>query len=214
MVLSMRARAVSPLLAIACFLVASLTACGFAAAALLTGRVLDARTGEPITDARVRIFAPAKETVTDRAGEFRFGDLAPGAYEMEASRVGYQPERRASTVDSAAAAVEFRLEARAIPVAPVEVTTTRASERGSAVAFTDLDPKELEKRYWAQDVPMLLAETTGVHAYSDAGSGIGYSYVKIRGIPLMVTATRRVTKSTGWIIPISSRARSHSKSSE
>ena len=179
----MRARAVSPLLAIACFLVASLTACGFAAAALLTGRVLDARTGEPITDARVRILAPAKETVTDRAGEFRFGDLAPGAYELEASRVGYQPVRRAATVDSAAAAVEFRLEARAIPVAPVEVTTTRASERGSAVAFTDLDPKEVEKRYWAQDVPMLLAETPGVYAYSDAGNGIGYSYVKIRGFP-------------------------------
>src|SRR2546428_11531737 len=97
MVLSMRARAVSPLLAIACFLVASLTACGFAAAALLTGRVLDARTGEPITDARVRILAPAKETVTDRAGEVRFGDLAPGAYRMEAAPVRDQARRRRGT---------------------------------------------------------------------------------------------------------------------
>src|SRR5258705_9807732 len=30
---------------------------------------------------------------------------------------------------------------------------------------------------------MLLAETPGVYAYSDAGNGIGYSYVKIRGFP-------------------------------
>ena len=30
---------------------------------------------------------------------------------------------------------------------------------------------------------MLLAETPGAYAYSDAGNGIGYSYLKIRGFP-------------------------------
>ena len=39
----------------------------------------------------------------------------------------------------------------------------------------------MRSSYWAQDVPMLLAETPGTYAYSDAGNGIGYSYVKIRG---------------------------------
>src|SRR5882762_5155000 len=141
MVLSMNPRVVSPLLAIACYLVVLLVPCARAAAAPVTGRVLDAGTGEPIADARVRVLAPPVETATDRAGNFRFGDLGSGSYELEASRVGYQPERRAVTVDSSGAAIEFRLEPRAIPVAPVEVTTTRASERGSPVAFTDLDRK-------------------------------------------------------------------------
>ena len=70
---------------------------------------------------------------------------------------------------------------RVYPVPTVEVTTTRPQERGSAVAFTRLERQKIEEKYWGQDVPMLLAETPGVYAYSDAGNSIGYSYVKIRG---------------------------------
>jgi len=60
-------------------------------ASLLAGRVLDARTGEPVSDARVRIASLPAETVTDRAGEFRIANLATGAYEVEASRVVTRP---------------------------------------------------------------------------------------------------------------------------
>ncbi|HEX7078080.1 MAG TPA: TonB-dependent receptor, partial [Candidatus Eisenbacteria bacterium] len=81
----------------------------------------------------------------------------------------------------------IRLTPRAFPLPGIEVTTTRATERGSPVAFTELSRGEIRDRYWAQDVPMLLAETPGVYAYSDAGNGVGYSYVKIRGF-----AQRRV----------------------
>jgi len=78
-------------------------------------------------------------------------------------------------------AVDIPLEPGALPGPVVEVTTTRATERGSAVAFTELSRSDVKERYWAQDVPMLLAETPSVYAYSDAGNGVGYSYVKIRG---------------------------------
>ncbi|TMQ58389.1 MAG: TonB-dependent receptor [Candidatus Eisenbacteria bacterium] len=149
----------------------------------LTGRVLDARSGEPLSDARVRILAPAMETATGRGGEFLFSNVAPGTYELEASRLGFAPERRSVSLGADTVSVEFRLEPKPVPVPPVEVTTTRATERGSAVAFTDLDRKTIQEHYWAQDVPMLLAETPSVYAYSDAGNGIGYSYVKIRGFP-------------------------------
>ena len=144
--------------------------------------MLDAQTGEAVPSARVRIASPPAETAAGSAGEFSFFNLAPGTYELEASRVGYTAERRTVTVGADTVAVEFRLEPRPVAVPPVEVTTT-ATERGSAVAFTDVDREEIQQRYWAQDVPMLLAETPGVYSYSDAGNGIGYSYVKIRGFP-------------------------------
>jgi iron complex outermembrane receptor protein len=144
---------------------------------------MDGRTGEPIPEARVRLLTPSgMQTTTDLSGEFQIG-LVAGPAELEASRQGYETERiMVDGADSAAVAI-FNLQPRPIPVPPVEVTTTRATERGSAVAFTDLDRKEIQQRYWAQDVPMLLAETPGVYSYSDAGNGIGYSYVKIRGFP-------------------------------
>lgn len=65
----------------------------------------------------------------------------------------------------------------------IQVVSTRATDRKSAVAFTELGRGQIREQYQAQDVPMLLAETPGVYAYSDAGNGIGYSYVQIRGFP-------------------------------
>ncbi|MFQ6675874.1 MAG: TonB-dependent receptor, partial [Fidelibacterota bacterium] len=51
------------------------------------------------------------------------------------------------------------------------------------VAFSTLDREAIESRYSHQDVPMVLAELPGVYAYSDAGNGVGYTYLKIRGFP-------------------------------
>src|SRR3954463_6018902 len=145
------------------------------------GQVADADTGEPVAQARIRAFAPrVAETVTDRSGLFDLL-LVTEPVQLEATRQGYDPLR--VTIAPTDTMVTLRLRPRPIPVATVEVTTTRATERGSAVAFTQLDRAAIQDKYWAQDVPMLLAETPGVYAYSDAGNGIGYSYVKIRGFP-------------------------------
>ncbi|HZI89424.1 MAG TPA: TonB-dependent receptor plug domain-containing protein, partial [Candidatus Polarisedimenticolia bacterium] len=143
--------------------------------------MVDARTGEPVPEARIRVLAPrVEETVTDRAGAFEL-ELLAQPVELEASRQGYEPQR--ITVAISDTVITVSLQPHAIPVASVEVTTTRAVDRKSAVAFTDLSRPAIQEKYWAQDVPMLLAETPGVYAYSDAGNGIGYSYVKVRGFP-------------------------------
>jgi iron complex outermembrane receptor protein len=193
MVLSMGPRSAS-FLALAASLLLLSSSGSPAQASLLAGRVLDDRTSDPIPDARVRVLSPPAETATDRAGEFRFANLVPGSYDVEASRIGYAPDRRTVTVGADSAFLELRLTSRPIPVTQLEVTTTRATERGSAVAFTDLDRKAILNSYWAQDVPMLLQETPGVYSYSDAGNGIGYSYVKIRGF-----AQRRVAVTINGI---------------
>src|SRR5258706_6897820 len=188
MVLSMKAR-LGSLLFLACALCSANPAQGTFGKIkalyerTLQGRVVDARTGEPVPQARLRLLPPqVGEAVTDASGEFHLlvGLQKP---ELEASRQDYRPERlTVDTTDTTAVAV-FHLEPRPIPVATVDVSTTGASERGSAVAFTDLDRKAIQERYWAQDAPMLLNETPGVYSYSDAGNGIGYSYIKIRGFP-------------------------------
>jgi iron complex outermembrane receptor protein len=148
----------------------------------LSGLVLDAMTGRPIPYARVVLLAvPVIEMVTDQDGKFQTPMTAPGVYEIEISRLGYTTKRQTLEISAPAAHLELTLEPRAIPTPEFEVTTTRATERGSAVAFTELDRPAIQERYWAQDVPMLLAETPGVYAYSDAGNGVGYSYVKVRG---------------------------------
>lgn len=148
----------------------------------LHGRVVDAATGQPVPQARVTLrTAPRADTVTDQDGEFRFEGRLPGVHEIEVSRLGYVTLRVQASVSETAPVLVLEMESMALPGPQLEVTTTRATERETPAAFTELSRPEIQERYWAQDVPMLLAETPGTYAYSDAGNGIGYSYVKLRG---------------------------------
>jgi iron complex outermembrane recepter protein len=158
----------------------------------LVGQVADSASGQPVAQARVRALGTARaatrETVTGADGSFRLENLAGPRGTIEISRQGFETARVAYDVsDTTSAPLTIRFTAHAVPLAPVEVSTTRAVERESPVPFTELPKPEIQARYWAQDVPMLLAETPGVYAYSDAGNGVGYSYVQIRGF-----AQRRV----------------------
>ncbi|HET7224572.1 MAG TPA: TonB-dependent receptor [Candidatus Eisenbacteria bacterium] len=64
----------------------------------------------------------------------------------------------------------------------VRVTTSRAGDL-TPVAHASLDRAEIVQRNIGLDTPMLLAQLPGAYAYSDAGNGIGYSYLSIRGFP-------------------------------
>jgi len=71
---------------------------------------------------------------------------------------------------------------RVVPLRGIEVSTARAGDR-APVAVSRVSRAELQRRNTGQDTPMLLAGLPGVYAYSDAGNGIGYSYLSIRGFP-------------------------------
>ncbi|HSM62870.1 MAG TPA: TonB-dependent receptor [Gillisia sp.] len=51
----------------------------------------------------------------------------------------------------------------------------------SPVTHSDLSKKELEKRNLGQDIPYLLSYMPSVVTTSDAGAGIGYTYIRVRG---------------------------------
>ena len=145
------------------------------------GRVLDAKTGEPLAGASVRLVGTGIGTVAAADGSFRipFGPTEKLQF-LRAEIVGYAPAELPANFEHE---VELRLTPVAIPVAGAEVNSHLAEEGRSPTAFTTLDRRDIERDYYGQDLPMLLAETPGAYAYSDAGNGIGYSYLKIRGFP-------------------------------
>ena len=63
-----------------------------------------------------------------------------------------------------------------------EVVVT-ASRYGTDVHLsqTNLTTAEIRRNQSAQDIPMALDDIPGVYSYSDAGNGLGYTYLKIRG---------------------------------
>ena len=63
---------------------------------------------------------------------------------------------------------------------PVEVKTIRASAM-APFAKTNLNKEDIRKQNLGQDLPFLLNQTPSVIINSDAGNGIGYTGLRIRG---------------------------------
>ena len=62
----------------------------------------------------------------------------------------------------------------------VVVIASRATEK-TPIAFTNVTSEELAKKNIGQDIPYLLSMTPSVITTSDAGIGIGYTSMRIRG---------------------------------
>ena len=62
----------------------------------------------------------------------------------------------------------------------VQVVAIRAS-RKTPIAFTNMNKEQLKAVNYGQDVPYLLSLTPSVTMTSDAGNGIGYTSLRIRG---------------------------------
>ena len=62
----------------------------------------------------------------------------------------------------------------------VNVNAIRANEK-TPIAYTNLNLEEIEKNNFGQDLPYILSLTPSVVTTSDAGAGIGYTSLRIRG---------------------------------
>ena len=70
--------------------------------------------------------------------------------------------------------------ARRIVTPEALVTASRANDR-TATAYTNLSKQDLAKQNFGQDLPYLLNQTPSVVVNSDAGAGVGYTDIRIRG---------------------------------
>ncbi len=83
-------------------------------------------------------------------------------------------------VRPAANAVPDTVRLRQIITPEVAVTATRATDK-TGTAFSTVGRAELQARNFGQDLPYLLDQTPSVVTTSDAGTGIGYTGLRIRG---------------------------------
>lgn len=69
---------------------------------------------------------------------------------------------------------------RVISLQEVEIISTRATVT-TPVAFTNVSKEQLKKQNFGQDLPYLLSMIPSAITTSDAGAGIGYTTLRIRG---------------------------------
>ncbi|MES2828518.1 MAG: TonB-dependent receptor [Bacteroidota bacterium] len=68
----------------------------------------------------------------------------------------------------------------AIRLDEITVKATRAGEK-SGTTFKNISKAEIEANNFGQDLPFILNNTPGVVITSDAGAGVGYTGIRIRG---------------------------------
>ncbi|MCU0302776.1 MAG: TonB-dependent receptor [Thermoanaerobaculales bacterium] len=171
--------------------VAVLVGAASASGAELRGRLSDRRTGDAIAGASVEVtLGESSITATTGAdGGFTIPlpDPPPPSARLVVTATGYEVLNLVVTdlphtppLNLEAVPVVFRGE--------VSVTGLGATIGETPVTVTEVGRPEIERGYWAQDIPIFLEQTPGFLATNDSGNGIGYSYFYLRGFDMRRTA--------------------------
>lgn len=145
----------------------------------LSGSVKDKNTNEPLSFAAVGIAGSYIGVLSTAEGAYTIRNLKPGTYVLQTSLLGYKRGKDSITI-SGDMSYDVLLEPAVKVMDEVIVSSTRAGER-SGIAHSDLSKEEIEKQNFGQDVPYLLNQLPSVVVTSDAGAGVGYTGIRIRG---------------------------------
>ena len=145
----------------------------------LRGKVSQAGRSQPLGGATVELKELKRLAVTDQFGNFRLSKLPAGQFTLSVRFLGYTEKTEEITL-TGDLEIDFALEESVQMTDEVVVYATRANEKTPAT-FTQVDKKAIQKQNYGQDLPLLLNWTPSMVTTSDAGAGIGYTGLRIRG---------------------------------
>lgn len=137
-------------------------------------------TGEPLPFATVSTGDGAFNAQTDASGHFALRGLRAGEQQFVVASVGFTALDTLITLTEGLNAIMFRLHASTTVLRDVEVSALRAGDR-APFAKSVLTKEEIARMNTGVDLPYLLDRQPNVVSTSDGGTGIGYTYMRIRG---------------------------------
>ncbi|SFC46040.1 iron complex outermembrane recepter protein [Parapedobacter composti] len=145
----------------------------------ITVEVRHTADGRPLPGVSVRLDGTIYQGQTDASGKAVIRGIHTGTYTVAVSHLGYAPQARQVTVP-VHETIHFSLERAPLLTDEVVVQATRAAEN-TATTYKNVSKADIAKNNLGQDIPYLLDQTPGVVISSDAGAGIGYTSMRIRG---------------------------------
>lgn len=133
----------------------------------------------PLAGATVQTDRSNYFAITNDQGEFQLTNVNAGEYTLLIRFLGFKEKQERLMVDQSKT-ITIALEEDTRLTDEVTVYATRAAEK-SPTTFTNVNKKELTKQNFGQDLPFVLNYTPSLVTTSDAGAGIGYTGLRIRG---------------------------------
>lgn len=145
----------------------------------INGSVTDLQTGELLIGTNVVLEGTGRGATVDISGKFEIRNVPQGEYVLRVSFLGYETLKRNISVP-VDGPLDLSLEQRGISTEEFIVYGTRATDV-TPTTFQNIKKEDIAKLNLGQDIPMLLNYTPSVVSFSDAGAGVGYTGLRIRG---------------------------------
>jgi iron complex outermembrane receptor protein len=145
---------------------------------VIKGKVTDT-SGSALAGATVTIDKTKFGINTKADGSYIISGLKDGSYTIRFSYVGYETEVREVNLKEAAI-LNVILTARPYEMEGVLINATRAGAH-TPLAYISISKQALKEQNTGQDIPYLLSLTPSLVETSEAGNGIGYTNLRIRG---------------------------------
>jgi iron complex outermembrane receptor protein len=137
--------------------------------------------GQPLPGVKIEVENTYFRTYTDPDGMYQFTKVKPGEYLINFELAGFETVTKTVTVESSDVELSVQMEINAQDIEEIIVSHVKADER-TPTTYSDLNSEEVEERNFGQDIPYLLRMTPSTVVSSDAGAGVGYTGIRIRGV--------------------------------
>ncbi len=161
-------------------LFATLVTCSVSmrAQSVLSGQVRST-TGEPVPFAVIGIRNTQLSAISNAEGTFRFKSLKNDVYIITTKNIGFLDRTDTITLTGDLSFNPVLIESNK-QLDEVVVNATRV-DKNTGMAFSNVDAETLKKQNLGQDAPYMLNQLSNVVVNSDAGNGVGYTGLRIRG---------------------------------
>lgn len=148
----------------------------------LSGNIIDKENHEPLVGAHISVKELDLIVISDENGYFIFENIRKGIYTIEATFLGFKKYSSdikiyKDTKTRIAMTIDSMMEDEVI------VTASRVGDK-TPLTYSEINSEELKRSNQGADLPFLLQNTPSVVVTSDAGAGIGYTSMRIRGSDL------------------------------
>ena len=169
----------------------------------IRGTVL-AEDGLALPSANVVLDGTTFGAATNPEGQFTIANVPAGRYTLRATFLGYETaEQPVRVVSGETVTVEVVLAEINQALAAAEVFASRAVDRRTPVAYTDIPKEQIQTQLGSRDIPLVLNTAPSVYA-TESGGGAGDARINVRGFDqrntaVMINGVPINDMENGWV---------------
>ncbi len=144
----------------------------------LKGNVISADSVFPVYNGIYVELIPENKYAEIQNGTFEFTQLGKGIFKVQIKSIGFETYHKTIHI-SKDTSIQIVLSPLVKMKDEIVVYGTKSSANYTSVQ--SLNKEQIEKENYSQDIPYLLQNFTSVNMSSDAGAGVGYTNMSVRG---------------------------------